>query len=232
MRVHYLQHVPFEGLGSIEPWLLEQAAEVRATRLFDGESPPSPGDFDWLIVMGGPMSVHDEHAYPWLAAEKRCIADAIEASKTVLGICLGAQLIADALGQRVYPNAEPEIGWFTVRPPDQPADSPFAGVFSRPSEVFHWHAQTFDLPPGAVHLAQSDACLNQAFSVDDRVLALQFHLETTPVSAKALTRHCSDELVAATFVQAAAEILSDATRFERINTSMRTVLEILAARCR
>jgi len=232
MRVHSLQHVPFEGLGSIEPWLLEHATDLRATRLFAGESPPGPDEFDWLIVMGGPMSVHDEHAYPWLTAEKRCIADAIEASKSVLGICLGAQLIADALGQRVYANAEAEIGWFAIRPPDQPGDSPFAAAFSEPSEAFHWHGQTFDLPPGAVHLAQSDACVNQAFCVDDRVLALQFHLETTPESAKALIEHCGDELVTAPFVQTAAEITEDATRFRRINASMRTLLEILAARCR
>ena len=88
MRVHYLQHVPFEGLGSIDPWLLAHGASVSATKLYDGEPPPATRDFDWLIAMGGPMSIHDERGYPWLAAEKRCIADAIEASKAVLGICL------------------------------------------------------------------------------------------------------------------------------------------------
>ena len=231
MRVHYLQHVPFEGLGSIGPWLHAHDASVRATKLYDGEALPEPHDFDWLIVMGGPMSVHDEHAYPWLAAEIRCIAAAIAASKTVLGICLGAQLIANALGQRVFANHEAEIGWFPVRPPDPPGGGPFAAAFSRPSEVFHWHGQTFDLPPGAVHLARSDACRNQAFCVGDRVLALQFHLETTPEGAKALVEHCGDELVAAPFVQTAVEILGEATRHERINASMEAVLEVLADRC-
>jgi GMP synthase-like glutamine amidotransferase len=231
MRVHYLQHVPFEGLGSIGPWLHARGAIVRATKLYDGETPPAPRDFDWLIVMGGPMSIHDEHAYPWLAAEKRCIADAIAASKTVLGICLGAQLIANALGQRVFANHEAEIGWFPVRPPEQPAGGHFATAFSQPIEVFHWHGQTFDLPAGAVHLAQSDACRNQAFCVGDRVLARQFHLQTPPESAKALAEHCGDELVAAPFVQTAAEILGEATRFERINASMGAVLELLAERC-
>lgn len=231
MRVHYLQHVPFEGLGSIDPWLLAHGASVSATKLYDGKPPPATRDFDWLIVMGGPMSIHDERRYPWLAAEKRCIADAIEASKAVLGICLGAQLIANAFGQRVYANREAEIGWFPVRPPERPAGGPFAAPFTEPIEVFHWHGQTFDLPPGAVHLAQSDACRNQAFCVDDRVLALQFHLETTPESAKALVEHCGDELVAEPFVQTAAEILGDATRYERINARMETVLELLAERC-
>jgi GMP synthase-like glutamine amidotransferase len=231
MRVHYLQHVAFEGLGSIGPWLHARGASVRATKLYDGETPPAACDFDWLIVMGGPMSIHDEHVYPWLDAEKRCIADAIAASKAVLGICLGAQLIANALGQRVFSNHEAEIGWFPVRPPERPADSPFTAAFSRPIEVFHWHGQTFDLPAGAVHLAQSDACRNQAFCVDDRILALQFHLETTPESAKALVEHCGDELVSTPFVQTAAEILGDPTRYERINASMGAVLELLAERC-
>ena len=231
MRVHSLQHVPFEGLGSIAPWLHARGAGVRASKLYEGEPPPEVDDFDWLIVMGGPMSVHDERAYPWLAAEKRCIAEAIAASKTVLGICLGAQMIANALGQRVYANREAEIGWLPVRPPEASAEGPFAAVFSRPLEVFHWHEQTFDLPPDTVHLAQSDACPNQAFSVDDRVLALQFHLETTPASAKALVEHCGDELVTAPFVQTAAEILGDATRYERINARMGAVLELLADGC-
>ena len=231
MRVHYLQHIPFEGLGSIGPWLHARGASVRATKLYDGEMPPASRDFDWLIVLGGPMSVHDEHAYPWLAAEKRCIADAIAASKAVLGICLGAQLIASALGQRVFASHQAEIGWFPVRPPEPPGGGPFAAAFSEPVEVFHWHGQTFDLPPGADHLAQSDACRNQAFCVGDRVLALQFHLETTPEGAKALVEHCGDELVAAPFVQTAAEILGEATRHERINASMEAVLEVLADRC-
>lgn len=230
MRVHYLQHVPFEGLGSIAAWLDARGADVRASRLYEGEPPPETDEFDWLIVMGGPMSVHDERAYPWLATEKRCIAEAVATSKTVLGICLGAQLIANALGQPVYANPEAEIGWFPVRPPEASAESPFAPVFSRPLEVFHWHGQTFDLPPDAVHLARSEACRNQAFCIDDRILALQFHLETTPASAEALVEHCGDELVAAPFVQTASEILGEAARYERINTRMGAVLERLANR--
>jgi len=231
MRVHYLQHVPFEGLGSIGPWLHAHGANVRSTKLYDGEIPPEPRDFDWLIVMGGPMSVNDERAHPWLFAEKRCIAEAIAASKIVLGICLGAQLIANALGRRVFANQVAEIGWFPLRPPERPGNGAFASVFSQPLEAFHWHAQTFDLPPGAVHLAQSDACRNQAFCLDDRVLALQFHLETTPETARALVEHCGDELVEAPYVQTAAEILEDGARYERINARMAALLELLAERC-
>jgi GMP synthase (glutamine-hydrolysing) len=231
MRVHYLQHVPFEGLGNIGPWLDARGADVSATRLFDGDSPPATSDFDWLIVMGGPMGVHDERAHPWLPSEKRCIADAIAESKSVLGICLGAQLIAAALGQRVYANAEPEIGWFPIHPPETPADGPFADAFARPLDVFHWHGQTFDLPPGAVHLAQSDACRNQAFALGEHALALQFHLETTPESAKAMVAHCGDELVAGPYVQTADEILANTAPYERIHATLDRVLAPLAARC-
>jgi len=231
MRVHYLQHVPFEGLGSIGPWLHARGASVRGTRLHDEDPLPARDDFDWLIVMGGPMSVHDEPAHPWLTAEKRCIAEAIAASKCVLGICLGAQLIASALGQRVYANAEPEIGWFPIQPPVPPATGPLAAAFSRPMEVFHWHGQTFDLPPGAAHVARSDACRNQAFSLDDRVLALQFHLEMTPESAKSLVEACGDELVDAPFVQTADEMLADSRRFDDTRATLTAVLESLATRC-
>jgi len=231
MRVHYLQHVPFEGLGSIAPWLNARGATVRATKLYDGDALPSPDDFDWLIVMGGPMSIHDEHLHPSLAAEKRCIAEAIAASKCVLGICLGAQLIASALGQRVYSNAEPEIGWFPIHPAVPRASGPLAAAFSQPLEVFHWHGETFDLPPGAAHIAASDACRNQAFSLDDRVLALQFHLEMTTESAKSLAEACGNELVDAPFVQSADEMLGDARRFDDTQATLAAVLESLAMRC-
>jgi len=114
MRAHYLQHVPFEGLASIGRWLDAAGYEISATRLFDPEKLPSLDNIDLLVIMGGPMSVNDEKAFPWLAAEKQFVRDAIDSGKAVLGICLGAQLIASALGARVYPNAVKEIGWFPI----------------------------------------------------------------------------------------------------------------------
>lgn len=231
MRVHTLQHVPFEGLGNIAPWLDARGAELRTTQLFAGEQPPAIDEFDWLIVMGGPMGVHDEDASPWLPAEKRCIAAAVAEKKSVLGICLGAQLIAAALGERVYTNAEPEIGWFPIRPPKPAGDSPFAAAFASPLCVFHWHGQTFDLPPGATHLVESDACRNQAFSLDDHLVALQFHLETTPESARAMVAHCGDDLVVGPYVQSAAEILGATTHYRGIHATLDRVLGPLAARC-
>lgn len=110
MRVHHLQHVPFEGLSSIESILKEKGHQLSATHLYDDQSLPSINDIDWLIVMGGPMGIYDEESYPWLSAEKRFIKEAINSGKIVLGICLGAQLIADALGARIYKNEHREIG--------------------------------------------------------------------------------------------------------------------------
>ena len=112
MKAHYLQHVPFEGLGSIETWLQSIRAAVSVTKFFEDPTLPDPDNLDLLVVMGGPMSVNDEQKFPWLAAEKEFIRKAIEKDKAVIGICLGAQLIAGAMGAAVYPNKEKEIGWF------------------------------------------------------------------------------------------------------------------------
>ena len=114
MRVHYIKHVPFEGLGAILPWLNEREWQVSLTELYRDEPLPSINDLDWLIVMGGPMSAHDESEYSWLKAEKDFISQAIETGKSILGVCLGSQLIADVLGSRIYKNPEPEIGWFPI----------------------------------------------------------------------------------------------------------------------
>jgi GMP synthase-like glutamine amidotransferase len=198
MQVQVLQHVPFEGLGSIEAWLSERGAAVHATRLYQSPLLPDLRSIDFVIAMGGPMSVNDEHEHSWLRSEKAFIKEAVRRGLPVLGVCLGAQIIASALGARVFGNAYREIGWFPVR-----AMSTDADVFRFPPEttVFHWHGETFELPPGAVHLASSAGCRNQAFQVGRRVIGLQFHLETTPESADQLIRHCRDELVAGEYIQ-------------------------------
>lgn len=229
MRVHYLQHVAFEGLGSIAAWLEAREARLTATRLYEEPAPrlPSADELDWLVVMGGPMSVNDEATHPWLVAEKQLVREAVAASRVVLGICLGAQLVASALGARVAPGPEPEIGWFPIEPVEGAGASPFAPLFARPREVFHWHGETFDLPPGAVRLARSAACPNQAFSLGDRVLALQFHLEMTPEGVAALADHCGDELVPRPWVQSRDAMLADPGRFDAIHAAMAQLLERL-----
>lgn len=189
MKIHYLQHVPFEGLGFIEKWARTQNATTGVSRLFRNDPLPGTEDFDWLVVMGGPMGIYDHDEFPWLVAEKKLIQQAIGAGKTVLGICLGAQLIADVLGAKVYPGPQKEIGWFPIK---RAAGAP--DLIPDTLTVFHWHGDTFDLPEGAVPLASSAACKNQGFIYNGRVVALQFHMETTVESMEALIENCGHEL--------------------------------------
>jgi len=228
MRAHYLQHVSFEGLGNIEPLLQSAGYEITNTQFFNSEDLPEVGDIDLLVVMGGPMSVNDETENPWLVKEKRFIKNAIEAGTSVLGICLGAQLIAHSMGGDVYPNSETEIGWYPV----EATKSENVSVFRFPDEikVFHWHGETFSLPSSAVHIAKSRGCENQAFQIGKSVIGLQFHLETTPTAAQTFVENCKDELVKGKYIQSEAEILSAPDEYySSINILMGRILEYLHA---
>lgn len=231
MRAHYLQHVAFEGLGSIAPWLKEAGYKISSTRYFEAPVLPEPEEVDFLIAMGGPMSVNDEIQFPWLSEEKAFIREAVLAGKPVLGVCLGAQLIAAAMGARVYSNRCREIGWFPVRAVPI-TDKLLFRVFRFPpaAEVFHWHGETFDLPSGAVRLADSEACRNQAFQVGPSTIGLQFHLETTPESLQEITSNCRAELVPSVYVQTEASLLATPpAKFQAINDLMAEVLSFLQA---
>lgn len=228
MRVHHIRHVEFENLGSIENWLESQGHTVTCTRMYANDPLPQINQFDWLIVMGGPMSANDDATLPWMKPEKEFIRNVIDAGKPVLGVCLGSQLIAAALGARVYPNTQREIGWFPIQRSPDATQHPFGELLPSQIDVFHWHGDTFDLPNGAVRLASSAACLNQAYAYSNNVLALQFHLEMTPVLAQNLTVHCCDELGPAPYVQTPEDLLANASRYERTNQLMATFLQALA----
>lgn len=226
MRAHYLQHVPFEGLGSIETWLQESGYEISATQFFQAHQLPDAQDIDMLVVMGGPMSVNDRKTYPWLEEELRFIRQTIELKVPTLGICLGAQLIARAMGADVMANAQKEIGWHPI----QGIKTTEASCFQFPEsvEVFHWHGETFNLPAGAVRIAESTACRNQAYQLGKHVIGLQFHLETTPDSARAIVSHCRDELTEGLFIQGENDILCVRQgNYSSINHLMSNVLDYL-----
>ena len=227
MRIHHLQHVFFEDLGSMKPYFLQKGHKLTSTHLYIGQALPSIEAFDWLVVMGGSMGVYDEIKFPWLIEEKIFIQKAIESGKIVLGICLGAQLIADVLGAKVFKNEYREIGWFPIERKNGVGKSILAHVFPKTLEVFHWHGDTFELPKGAHLLASSEACRNQGFIFEDHVVGLQFHLETTPHSAALLIENCRNEMDGSKFVQDENEILANDKKFSRINEIMRLVLEKL-----
>ena len=187
-------------------------------------------DIDWLIVMGGPMGIYDEENYPWLCAEKRFIKEAIDSEKIVLGICLGAQLIADVLGAKVYRNEHREIGWYKINRRPETDNTILSKAIPEQIEVFHWHGDTFDIPDDATALAESEACKNQGFILHDRVVAFQFHLETTLESATALIQNCRNDLDGSQYVQSEEEMLSNTQRFSTINQVMFSVLNALESR--
>lgn len=209
----------------MRPWLLGRGDTIRYTRFQEAWQLPDLGEVDLVIAMGGPMSVHDEAELPWLAAEKDFLREAMRRGVRVLGVCLGAQLIANALGARVFRNPQKEIGWYEIAAVPAPA-----GAFQFPGNAlaFHWHGETFDLPDGAMHLARSAACEHQAFQIGSQVIGLQFHLETTPESAESLLAHCGDELVAGEFIQSAAELrAAPPAAYASINGLMGEVLSYL-----
>jgi GMP synthase-like glutamine amidotransferase len=225
MNVTVFQHAPFEGLGSIAQWLDLHDATAQVIRLYDGDPVPPGAEIEFLIVMGGPMSVNDEQALPWLVPEKETIRDAVRRKIPVLGVCLGSQLIANALGARVYANAVKEIGWYPVYSVHGPAS-----VFRFPIEtrVFHWHGETFDLPPGALHLARSPGCEHQAFQVGRHVIGLQFHLEATCDAVHGMVEHCRADLEPGPYVQTEAGLnRAPASWYESTNQLMDDVLTYL-----
>ena len=225
LSIHALTHVPFEGLGCIEQWINNNNHTLTHTRLFDNKHLPEVDEFDWLIIMGGPMGVYDEVEYPWLVEEKIFIRKAIDAGKTVIGICLGSQLIAGVLGARVYPNNKKEIGWFDVKLTETAMKHPLFGNFEEQFPVFHWHGDTFDIPAGSDLLMSSDICVNQAFLYKQNVLGLQFHLEVTEHSLQGMIGNGKKELLESSTVQS-AEMITDQTIYvEENNLKMFQILD-------
>lgn len=226
-RLNYLQHVPFEDPGQILVWAREHDWTVSSTHLYENDRLPQVNDFDFLVIMGGPMNIYEEKKHPWLMAEKRLIADAIEQGRAILGICLGAQLIADVLGTPVYKNKYREIGWFPVSMSAQAKESRNFSSFPESFMAFHWHGDIFDTPAGAVRTAFSEACPNQAFEFDGRVIGLQFHLESTSAGIEKLIRYCGNEITDDKFVQSANKMLSVTENVPKINQLMNSLLDTL-----
>jgi len=189
-----LQHFWCEGADALEETLLEDGHRTTLVRLWDGDPVPGDGDFEAWLVMGGPMNVDQIDRHAFLLPERELIGRLVRADRPVIGVCLGAQLIARACGARVYPQRPREIGLFEVYRTPAGADDPLFSLLADPQVVFQWHGDTFDLPPGAVHLAWSRRFRHQAFRLGRRVYAIQFHLECRPQTVADIRTVCAAEL--------------------------------------
>lgn len=228
LSIHVLLHVPFEGLGCIEQWIMKNGHSVSFTLFYKNSDLPNLNEIDWVIVMGGPMGVSDEVLYPWLVKEKEFIRQAIVREKTVIGICLGSQLIAEVLGTKVYPNKQKEIGWFNVERTEEAKKLPVFGDFEDTFSVFHWHGDTYDLPAGSTQLFYSNACAHQAFLFNQKVLGLQFHFEVTSETLKQMVDNGRVELVENNFVQSSEQILKQTANIKSNNQKLFQILDYFA----
>ena len=228
MRIHLLQHIPYGFLTSIERWARGKGHAVSKTLIYAYDKLPKPEDFDWLIIMGGPMSIYEEVSYPWLVNEKKFIASAIESEKIVLGICLGGQLIADVLGGKVHMNACREIGWYPVSLTEEAKKSK---IFSRLPDkftAFFWHEDTFEIPEGCKRMAEDKGCRNQAFECNGRVIGLQFHLESSAESVNSMIhcQKCMEKIKqGGRYIQSIEEILEKVNYFEEVHNTIQMLLD-------
>ena len=213
MRVHFIQHVDFETPGYLLEWFTTQQHSISFTKIYESAIFPPASAIDLLVIMGGPMGVYEEDKYSWLTAEKAFIKTVIAAGKKVLGICLGAQLIAEVSGAKVYPNTEKEIGWWPIQKIIN--EKTLALTESLPDEfmTFHWHGDTFDLPPGAVHLFSTTICPNQGFLLNEQVAGLQFHMEATPDLVQQMVTHGQNELVPVPHIQSGKQMQEQSARY-------------------
>ncbi|PWU14721.1 MAG: amidotransferase [Bdellovibrio sp.] len=220
MRLHYFQHVSFEGPDMILDWALERKIQVSSTKFFKlGKvTLPNVNDADIFVVMGGPMGADETASFHWLESEKSFIKEAIASNKLVLGICLGAQLIAASLGARVYKQQGKEIGWFPVNLTLEGQASELFGQWPATTTVLHWHGDTFDLPEGAVNCLSSRHCKHQAFVYGRRVAGLQFHLETSRDGLSDMVTHLQGDIHqnAGESVQSEDEILGDSPHLDQL----------------
>ena len=200
MKILVVQHVSYESSGILSPYFRELGHRVSTLRLYEKTARFSRDLFnnDLFVFVGGPMSVNDEKGYPFLRHENLFIQDLTSKKKAILGVCLGSQLVAKALGARIYRAPEKEIGWYPVNLTQEGLqDTCFKPLGLEPGKrlrVFHWHGETFDLPKKAVRLASSSVCPNQAFKYNDRTYAVQFHLEMNRILIKRWLDHGGNEI--------------------------------------
>jgi GMP synthase-like glutamine amidotransferase len=230
MNIHIFQHVPFEGPGIIIDWSIANGHHLSTTPFYAHDYQlPEATAIDMLIIMGGPMGVYDEAIHPWLKEEKTFITSFLRENKPILGICLGAQLLAVCSGAAVQAAPRKEIGWFPVTPTAAAANAPWFYSLLEPHPVlFHWHGDRFGIPAGAVNLACTEANDNQAFLLNGKVLGLQFHAEVAREGLNRMVHEGLHELQQDRYIQSADVILNNPS-FDIPHAIMGKVLDHLTA---
>ena len=224
MKIHVLIHADFEQPGYFDLWAENNKFEVVKIKCWESPMYPDVKDVDRLLIMGGPMGVYEADKYEWLTTERGFIKDVIDKGKRVLGICLGSQLIAAAMGAKVYPMTHKEIGWFMITWDKAALMHSLTKGVSRKSKVFHHHGDTYDLPDNATRMASSEGCVNQAFVIGNNVLALQFHMEIVPTLLNEMMAH-GGELEKGPFVQTEERIQEGVYDIMQNHTDLATILE-------
>lgn len=207
LRIHAFINYSIADLGMINEWTVNRGHTVTTTAVYETSELPGMDDFDLLIVLGGVMGAYEEEENPWLRLEKKFISEAIKNNKAILGICLGAQLIAEVLGGTVYPHSHQEIGWWSVHFLDKAKDYKLFEGLPQKLPFFQYHGDTFDLPESATRLAESEATRNQAFIYKENVVGLQFHPEFSDKKLKEIVLQHGDEIESGDYIQLPNEFL-------------------------
>ena len=228
MKVHCLQHTAFETPGCIVQWANTHQLHFSITHTYRGEVLPDVNAVDLLIVLGGPQSAIELELYPYLKSEVDFIQKTIAQNKAVIGICLGAQLIGEALGARTDKSPFPEIGIFPIHALPEAKHDPVFSQFPETIETVHWHSDMPGFTEGMITLASSPGCPRQVFRYGDRVYGLQCHFEMMKCNAEKLLAHCKDDLTSGMYIQKPEDFLK--ADFEAINQNMLIILDHLKSK--
>ena len=228
MKLQIIQHVDFEGPGAVLDWAREREVSVGITRILQGEQPPSLQETDGLVVLGGPMNLSAPQKNPLLEKERAFLREFLATGKKILGICLGAQLLAQLLGAGVFRNSEKEIGWFPVQK-NAFAKHPLLDLYAENTlPAFHWHGDTFSLPEGGIPLFSSEATRLQAFVWNNQVFALQFHWEVKPENVRLLLENAAERPEGRhPFVQSPQIMTADASLFSESQKNLYRLLDFI-----
>lgn len=223
MKIHAVLHASFETVGVIDDWAKDNGHSLTFTHSYSNEKLPTLQNFDFLIMMGGPQSPLQQNQYPFLTAEIKLIRQAINAHKLVFGFCLGAQLIGEALYAKTLKSPEKEVGVFPITLTQEGKTDPLFKSFQNSFDVIHWHNDMPGIPEGALLLASSAGCPNQAFRYKHHVYGFQFHMEINKDNAKSMCLHCPDDLAPSKFTQTKELFLN--SDFTSINHKMKLILD-------